>query len=58
MNFSGNLDSLGTATAVVDTLGPLPPGSSSAKLFFAYACPFQYPDGWFASNPVRLDVDG
>lgn len=55
VNFSGTLDAMGTASATIDTLGPLATGSG-ARLFFAYACPFQSPDGWFASNPVRINL--
>ncbi|MHC4944937.1 MAG: choice-of-anchor Q domain-containing protein [Planctomycetota bacterium] len=57
VNFSGNLNTLGKATAKIDSLGPLPSGSSGYNLFFAYACPYQEPDGWFASNPIRIEID-
>jgi hypothetical protein len=56
VNFSGTLDSLGKATATIDTLGPLPPGTAYLEMHFAFACPYRDPDGWFASNPIRIAV--
>jgi predicted outer membrane repeat protein len=56
VNFSGTLDSQGKASATIDTLGPLPPGTAYMELFFAYACPYQEPDGWFASNPIKIKI--
>jgi hypothetical protein len=56
VNFSGTLNPMGKATATIDTLGPLPPGTAYLPMFFAYACPYQEPDGWFASNPIRIEI--
>lgn len=55
-NFYGQLNHLGQAQAGIDTLGPLPPGSVGASMYFAYACNYKYPDGWFASNPIRIEI--
>jgi hypothetical protein len=55
-NFSGTLDGQGKAIATIDTLDPMPPGTAPVWMHFAYACPYREPDGWFASNPLRIVI--
>ena len=53
-DFMGTLGAKdGSAVAVLDTFGPLPPGTAGLTLFFAYAlnAPWDY-----ASNPVSLEI--
>jgi hypothetical protein len=56
VKFSGTLDHQGKATAIIDSLGPLPPGTAPLEMYYAYACPYREPDGWFASNPVKIYI--
>ena len=53
-NFLGNLDGLGTATATLDTLGPLDPALVDVTVHFACAL------GWpfdFASNAIPVTFE-
>ena len=52
-DFTGTLDASGTAAARLDTLNPLPPGSSGAVMHFAYALGSPYN---FVSNPVGVEI--
>lgn len=53
MNFMGALDASGNGTAVLNTLGPLPPGTAGITFNFAYAL---NKDWDYVSNPVFIDV--
>ena len=54
INFSGNLDANGKATAQLDTLGPIPPALPAGTIMnFAYALR----NPWdFASNAVAVEI--
>jgi len=52
-DFTGSLNSAGKASAIFDTLGPLPPGSAGMTLAFAYAL---NPPWNFASNPITIEI--
>jgi C1A family cysteine protease len=53
-NFLGNLDGMGTATATLDTLGPINPAIIGATAHFAYTLgsPFD-----FTSNPIPVTFE-
>jgi len=52
-DFMGTLDIRGQATALLNTLGPMPPGSAGYSLDFAFALNKPWD---FASNPVSVEV--
>jgi len=55
-NFLGTLDTSGSSTATFDTQGSMPPGMAGTTMSFAYCLPYRDPDGWFASNPVSIEI--
>jgi hypothetical protein len=52
--FLGTLDPHGEGLAVLNTQGPLPPGSTGAALYFAFALSAAPLQGWYASNAVDV----
>jgi len=55
MDFMGVLDSMGRATAQMNTFGPLPPDCAGLDIFFAFACK----NPWdFVSNPIAIKIHG
>jgi len=52
-NFMGDLDASGEATAMLDTLAPLPPGALGYVMHFAYALRGPWN---FVSNPVVVEI--
>ena len=54
-NFLGTLDAGGTATATLNTFGPLDPGLVGISLYFAYF--MKPPPAWdFSSNAVEIQI--
>jgi hypothetical protein len=51
----GTLDGLGTD--VLDLYVPPVALTTDIMLYFAFACPYTAPDGWFASNAVSVLLD-
>jgi hypothetical protein len=52
-NFLSMLDGSGTASATLDTFGPLPSGTAGLTFYFAYALNAPWD---FVSNPVAIEV--
>lgn len=52
-DFQGSLDATGRATAIFDTVIPLPPSTAGLKFFFAFV---QYNPLDFASSPAVVEV--
>jgi hypothetical protein len=53
MDFLGTLDGVGEATAVLNTVYALPPGTAGIAMSFAYLLNNPYD---FASNPINIEV--
>jgi parallel beta-helix repeat protein len=53
MDFLGSLDSAGSASANLNTQGPMPPGSAGHVMHYAYCLGYPWE---FVSNPVGLTI--
>ncbi|MFH2001213.1 MAG: hypothetical protein ABIK28_16140 [Planctomycetota bacterium] len=55
--FLGTLDATGSASATMNTMGPLPAGSSGYSMYFAYVLSRKPPYvGWYASDAVEVVI--